>query len=71
MDFKKLNKNIREPKISRLLQNVCVLKKEKPYLVYGFKNLKKIYSLAYEFLFFVISISDVHQLRIDSENSAS
>jgi hypothetical protein len=49
MDFKNLKKKIRELKVSR-----------KPYpRVYKFKNLQKIYGLAYGFLFFVISISGI------------
>ncbi len=57
MDFKNLKKKIREPKVSRLLPNVCDFQKQSNTLGYGFKNLLKIYSQAYGFLFFVISIS--------------
>ncbi len=57
MDFKNLKKKIQEPKVSRLLPNVCDLQKENHTLWYGYKNLLKIYSLAYGFLFFVISLS--------------
>jgi hypothetical protein len=57
MDFKNLKKQIREPKVSRLLPNVCNFQKENNTLGYGFKNQKKIYSLVYGFLFFVIYIS--------------
>jgi hypothetical protein len=57
MDFKNLKTKTKEPKVSRLLSNVCDFQKESHTLGYGFKNLLKIYSLAYGFLFFVISIS--------------
>jgi hypothetical protein len=53
--FKNLSKKISEPKVSRLLPNICDFLNHT--LGYGFKNLKKIYSLRYGFLFFVISIS--------------
>jgi hypothetical protein len=35
-----------------------VISKRIPYPGYGFKNVKKVYSLAYGFLFFVISIPE-------------
>jgi hypothetical protein len=57
MDIKSLNKKICEPKVSRLLPNVCEFQKENHTQRYGFKNLKKIYSLVYGYVFFVISIS--------------
>jgi hypothetical protein len=44
-------------KVLILLPNVCYFLKENQCLEYGFKNLYKIYSLAYWLLFFVISIS--------------
>jgi hypothetical protein len=53
----KISRKNREPKVSRLLPNVFDFQTENHTLVYGFKNLKKTYSLAYGFLFFVISIS--------------
>jgi len=37
--FKNLKKKICEPKVSRLLPNVCDFQKENHTLVYGFKNL--------------------------------
>jgi hypothetical protein len=40
MDFK-IRKKIREPKVLRLLPNVCDYQKENHSLVYGFKNLWK------------------------------
>jgi hypothetical protein len=55
MDFKNLKEKIWEPKVLRLLPNVCDFQKDR----YGFKNLKKVCSLSYGFLFFVISIFDV------------
>jgi hypothetical protein len=57
VDFKNLEEKICEPKVSRLLSNVCDFQKENHTLGYGFKNLNKTCSLAYGFLFFVISIS--------------
>ncbi len=57
MDLNNLNKKIQEPKVSRLLPNVCDFQKENHTLGYGFKTLLKIYIVAYGFLFFVISIS--------------
>jgi hypothetical protein len=39
MDLKNLNKKIREPKVLRLLPNVCGFQKENHTLGYGFKNL--------------------------------
>jgi hypothetical protein len=56
MDFENLKKKICEPKVSRLLPNVCDFQKENHTLGYGFKNLKKIYGLAYGFLFCVITV---------------
>jgi hypothetical protein len=38
-DNKNLKENIREPKASRLLPNVCDFQKENHTLRYGFKNL--------------------------------
>jgi hypothetical protein len=55
--LKILSKKSAKPKVSTLLPNVCDFQKENHTLGYGFKNLKKIYSLAYGFFFFVISIS--------------
>jgi hypothetical protein len=52
MDVKILKKKICEPKILRLLPNVCDFQK-KPTQGMDLK----IYSLAYGFLFFAISIS--------------
>jgi hypothetical protein len=57
MDFKNLKIKIREPEVSRLLPNLCDLHKKIHRLGCGFKNLSKIYRLAYGFLFFVIPIS--------------
>ncbi len=57
MDFKNLKKKIREPKVSRLLPNLCDLLRKIHRLGYRFKNLWKIYRLAYGFLLFVIPIS--------------
>jgi hypothetical protein len=37
--FKNLNKKVREPKVSRLLPNVCDFQNENHTLGYGFKNL--------------------------------
>jgi hypothetical protein len=54
MDLKNLKKKMLEPKVSRLLPNVCDFQKENHTLGYGFKNLKKIYGLAHGFSFFVI-----------------
>jgi hypothetical protein len=42
-------KQIRGPKVSRLLPDVCDFQKENHTPGYGFKNLYKIYSLAYGF----------------------
>jgi hypothetical protein len=39
LDFKSLEKKICEPKVSRLLPNVCDFRKENHTLGYGFKNL--------------------------------
>jgi hypothetical protein len=39
MDFKNLKKKIREPKVSRLLPNVCDFQKENHTLGYGLKNI--------------------------------
>jgi hypothetical protein len=51
-------KKSKEPKVSRLLPNVRDFQEEIDTLGYVFKNLKKIYSLAYGiFLFFMISPS--------------
>ncbi len=58
MNFKSLKKKIREPKVSRLLPNICDFQKENLTLGYGFKNLSKIYSRAYGFSYFEISISE-------------
>jgi hypothetical protein len=55
--FQKSLKKISEPKVSRLLPNICDFLNHT--LGYGFKNLKKIFSLGYGSLFFVISISIV------------
>jgi hypothetical protein len=49
MDVKNLTKKILEPKVSRLLPNVYDFREENHTLGCGFKNLKKIYSLAYGF----------------------
>jgi hypothetical protein len=38
MDFKNLKKKIREPKVSRLLPNVCDFPEENHTLGYGFKK---------------------------------
>jgi hypothetical protein len=43
------------------MPNVCDFQKENLTLGDGLKNLLKIYSLAYGFLFFVISHSDVNK----------
>jgi hypothetical protein len=53
----KFQEKISEPKVSRLLPNVCDFQK-KTNTLKKFKNLKKIYRLAYGFLCFVISISE-------------
>ncbi len=60
MDFKNLKKKIHKPKVWRLLPNVCDLHKKIHRLGYRFKNLQKIYRLAYGFLFFMIPISGVY-----------
>ncbi len=39
MDFKNLKKKMHEPKLLRLLSNVCDFHKENHTLEYGFKNL--------------------------------
>jgi hypothetical protein len=39
MNFKNRKKKIREPKVSRLLPNVCDFQKEKQTLVYELENL--------------------------------
>jgi hypothetical protein len=39
MDFKNLKKKIREPKVSKLLPNVCEFQKENHTLGYGYKHL--------------------------------
>jgi hypothetical protein len=39
IDFKNLRKKSKEPKISRLVLNVCDFQKENHTLGYGFKNL--------------------------------
>jgi hypothetical protein len=57
MDFKNLKKKICEPKVSRFSPKFCDFQEENQILGFGFKNLQKIYSLAYGYLFFVISIS--------------
>ncbi len=57
MDFKQLKSKIREPKVSRLLPNVCDFYKENQILGYGIKNLQNAYSPVYGLLFFVIYIS--------------
>jgi hypothetical protein len=57
VDFKNLMKKIHRLKVSRLFPNVCDFQKVNRTLEYGFKNLKKIDSLAYGFLVLVISIS--------------
>jgi hypothetical protein len=41
MDFKNLMKIILEPKVSRLLPNVCDFQKENHTLGYGFKTYRK------------------------------
>jgi hypothetical protein len=46
-----------KPKVSRPLPNVCDFQNKHHTLGYGFKNLSKIYSLAYWFIFCAISIS--------------
>jgi hypothetical protein len=51
MYFKNLKKKIREPKAGRLFPNVCDFQKETHILGYVYKNLEKIYSLAYGFYF--------------------
>jgi hypothetical protein len=43
---------------SRHFCQMFVISKRIPYPGYGFKNVKKVYSLAYGFLFFVISIPE-------------
>jgi hypothetical protein len=54
MDFKNLKeKKFRAPKVLRLSPNVCNFQKENHTLGYGFKNLKKIYSLAYGFVILI------------------
>jgi len=58
MEFKNLKK-----KSARLLPNAYDFKKENYILWYGLKNLEKNYSLAYGFLFFVISISRYPAIR--------
>jgi hypothetical protein len=45
-DLKNLKEKIQELKVLRLLPNVCDFQKENHTLGYGFKNVKKIYSLA-------------------------
>jgi hypothetical protein len=49
MDLKNLEKKICEPKVARLLPNLCVFAKKIIALGYGFKNLEKIYWLGYGF----------------------
>jgi hypothetical protein len=58
-----LKKRNRKPKILRLLLNVFDFQTENHTLGYGSKNLK-ILSLAYGFLFFVISISGNARINI-------
>jgi hypothetical protein len=58
MELKNLKK-----KSAILLPNVCDFKKENHILGYGLKTLEKNDSLAYGFLFFVISISRYPAIR--------
>jgi hypothetical protein len=46
MDFKNINKKIREPKVSKRSLNVSDFQKENHTLGLGLKSIKKIYSLA-------------------------
>ncbi len=62
--FKKSQAKNLQPKVWVLLASVCDFQKENHTLGYGFKNLSKIYSLAYGFLFFVISIPGLQELAI-------
>jgi hypothetical protein len=61
MDFINLRNKICDPKVSRLLPNVLNFQKENHTLGYGFKIYRK--SVAYRFLFFVISISEEYLQR--------
>jgi hypothetical protein len=53
MNFKNLMNKISKTKVWRVLPNVCDFQKENHTLGYEFKNLQKVSSLAYGFLFFV------------------
>jgi hypothetical protein len=64
--IKNLKQKSRRPKVSRLLQNLCDSHKEIHTLGYGLKHLQKIYRLAYEFLFFVICISEKMYEKADA-----
>ncbi len=69
MNYKNLKKKARKPQASRLFPNVCNFQKYNHTPGYRFKNLQIIYSLAYGFLFFVISLdSGYGSLSCKGEN---